>query len=191
MSDQTTNEAAALWALAGSMIDGKLSTSRRHLRAMAGLATMDELHAAERGLQGQGLIGPTSTRGNRWAVDYRLTRRGRELVGALPRSTDETIPEALRAHEWADAGALWGRAPKGEPVDTRELLALMPEVNLNMVYRLVRKLAALPVPVATITRQADGTGWVHGFHEPDADEWRIVADHIDGQQDTGAIGRAA
>lgn len=177
---------AVFQVLVRASVDGTLKTSRRHLRAMAGLATIDELHAAERDLKARGLIEPTMTTGNRWAVTFRMTRKAWGLVGTLARATDETIPEALRSYEYADAGRLWARAPKGEPVETRDMLRLMDGYNPNMVYQLVRKLADLPVPAVTITRHPNGDGWVHGFCALDADDWGAVAEHIEGQQDRAA-----
>lgn len=180
---QNANGASAAFrALVRTGIDGELQIARRHFRAMVGLGTMTEMHAAEQELQQQDLLGPTSTKGSRIAERYRLTRKGFELVGTLARSTDDTIPEALRGYGWAKAGKLWAMAPKGEPVDSRQLLQLMPEDHMHMVYRLVRKLDSLPEPVLTMSRHPEHGGWVHCFHDLDADEWGRVAEHITGER---------
>lgn len=190
MSDQTANGAAAFRALAGSMIDGKLTISRRNLRTMAGL-TLDELHAAEHDLQAQGIMHRTPRQSSRRALDYRLTQMGRELLAGMPTTRDKDVPEVFASFEYADAGRLWGKAPRGVPMDTWEVMALAPEARRNSAYQWVHKLAALPVPVVTVTRRADNNQRVHVFHDLEADDLRELAEHIDGQQDTGAIGRAA
>lgn len=189
MSNQTTDGAAAFRVLTGSTIDGTVTISQRNLRAMAGL-TLDELHAAEHDLQAQGIIHRTPRQRARKPLAYRLTQMGRELLAGMPPVRDNGVPEVFAAYEYADAGRLWGKSPRGVPMEAREVMGLAPDALPKSTHQWVLQLAALPVPIVTVARRADNNERVHVFPDLEADDRREIAEDIDGQQDRVANARA-